>query len=108
MSQAKVTMSLAYLVVVLLVAGHKPVTATGDWNISCDFKDGDMRKTLYFAFMTTFSGSFVSSGTIPAVDLAIERINNDSSILQNYKLNCTEPIDTKVGENARSTNIILL
>ena len=43
-------------------------------------------KLIYIAFMTTSSGSFVSSGAIPAVELAIERVNNDSSILLGYHL----------------------
>ena len=103
-------MALAHLVVlVLFIAGYKPVTATGDWNSSCDFgKNENVRKTIHFAFMTTFSGSFVSSGTIPAVDLAIERVNNDSSLLQNYELNYTMAIDTKVRSYSNSLNKIII
>ena len=87
-------------IVLFLIAGYKPVTTdTSQSNISCasDVKNpGDVQKTIYFAFMTTFSGSFVSSGTIPAVDLAIERVNNDSLLLQKYKLDYTMAVDTKV------------
>ena len=48
--------------------------------------DTDM---LHIAFFTAVSGSFVSSGAIPAVDLAIELINNNTSLLQGYTLNYT-------------------
>ena len=50
---------------------------------------------IYIAFMTAFSGSFVSSGAIPAVDLAIERVNQNSSLLKGYVLNYTRIVDTK-------------
>ena len=52
-------------------------------------------KMIYIAFMTAFSGSFVSSGAIPAVDLAIERVNQNSSLLKGYVLNYTRIVDTK-------------
>ena len=36
--------------------------------------------------MTGFTGLFLSSGTLPAVDMALERINSDPSVLSGYEL----------------------
>ena len=86
----------SYLTVLLLItASYKSVSTS---NVSCDCHgtNGEAQKTIYIAFMTAFNGSFVSSGTIPAVDLAIERINNDSTLLQKYKIDYTMAIDTEV------------
>ena len=41
---------------------------------------------LYIAFITSFGGQYVSSGTVPAVEMALEEINNRSDVLPNYKL----------------------
>ena len=47
-------------------------------------------RPLYIAFFTSFGGAYVSSGAIPAVELALELINNSSTILPGYSLNYTE------------------
>ena len=60
---------------------------------SCSYSN---TKLIHIAFMTAYSGSFVSSGAIPAVKLAIERVNNDSSLLQGYKLNYSKILNTEV------------
>ena len=41
---------------------------------------------LYIAFITSFGGQYVSSGTVPAVEIALEEINNRADVLPNYKL----------------------
>ena len=51
---------------------------------------------LNFSYITTKTGGFVSSGSIPVVDLALEQINNRTDILSNYTLNYTVILDTKV------------
>ena len=51
---------------------------------------------LYFSYITTKTGSFVASGAIPVVDLALEQINNRTDILPNYTLNYTTILDSKV------------
>ena len=50
---------------------------------------------LYIALMMSFGGDFVSSGAIPGVQLAINQINSDSSILPGYTLHYTL-LDTQV------------
>lgn len=51
---------------------------------------------LNFSYITTKTGGFVSSGSIPVVDLALEQINNRTDILSNYTLNYTVILDSKV------------
>ena len=49
----------------------------------------DAREPLYFAFMQSFSGGYVSSGGIPGVMVALDEINANSSILPGYTLHYT-------------------
>ena len=41
---------------------------------------------LYIAYITSFGGQYVSSGTVPAVEMALEEINSRADVLPNYKL----------------------
>ena len=50
---------------------------------------------LHFAYITTKTGGFVVSGGIPIVDWSLEMIN-ERDILQNYTLNYTDILDSKV------------
>ena len=54
-------------------------------------------RTIYFGHITSFGKSgFNSSGAIPAVDLAVQHINNNTSILPRYKLMSTPVMDSGV------------
>ena len=44
---------------------------------------------LYIALMMSFGGDFMSSGAIPGIQVAIDEINNDSSMLRGYTLHYT-------------------
>ena len=44
---------------------------------------------LYIALMLSFGGDFVSSGVIPGVQLALNQINSDPSMLPGYSLHYT-------------------
>ena len=61
----------------------------------CDCGSGE-KISLYFSYITTKTGIFVSSGGIPAVDLALEQINNRTDILPNYTLDYTTILDSQV------------
>ena len=50
---------------------------------------------LYIALMMSFGGDFVSSGVIPGVQLAMNQINSDPSLLPGYTLHYTL-LDTQV------------
>jgi hypothetical protein len=54
---------------------------------------------LNFSYITTKTGGFVSSGSIPVVDLALEQVNNRTDILSNYTLKYTAILDSKVNSN---------
>ena len=54
-------------------------------------------KNIYFGHITSFGESgYNSSGAIPAVELAVEHINNNTSILPGYTLVSTPVMDSGV------------
>ncbi len=63
------------------------------WLCACG--NGD-KIPLNFSYITTKTGSFVASGAIPVVDLALEQINNRTDILPNYTLSYTTILDSQV------------
>ena len=54
---------------------------------------------LYFSFITSQTGNFISSGAIPIIDKALEQINNRSDILENYTLQYTTILDSNVSDD---------
>ena len=64
--------------------------------ITIDTTSGAEKTVLHFSYITTKSGGFVSSGSIPMVDFALEQINNRTDILPNYTLNYTNILDSNV------------
>ena len=64
--------------------------------ISLSFGYAADKIPLNFSFITTKTGSFVASGSIPIIDKALEQINNRSDILENYTLQYTEVQDSEV------------
>ena len=54
-------------------------------------------KIIYFGHITSYGESgFNSSGAVPAVELAVEHVNNNTSILAGYKLVSTPVMDSEV------------
>ena len=47
---------------------------------------GGQRCPLYFTYMSSLSGGFVSGGSIPGVQIALDQINDDPSMLPGYTL----------------------
>ena len=45
-----------------------------------------LNKNLYFSFITAHSKQYTALGAVPAVNLALERINSDPTILPGYNL----------------------
>ena len=54
-------------------------------------------ESLYIALMMSFGGDYTSSGAIPGVQVALDQINADPSILPGYTLHYTLR-DSQVGD----------
>ena len=73
---------------------------TGDSRIN---QNNSEKTPLKFSYITTKTGGvtgFVSSGSIPVVDLALEQINNRTDILSDYVLKYTTILDTNVSSSS--------
>ena len=66
-----------------------------------DTTSGAEKTVLHFSYITTKTGGFVSSGSIPMVDFALEQINNRTDILPNYTLNYTNILDSNVSGDSK-------
>jgi hypothetical protein len=51
-----------------------------------NYGDQSARKALVFGLIMSFGGNIDSSGAVPGVRVALDRINNDSSLLPGYTL----------------------
>ena len=58
---------------------------------SQDYCDPDSNRTcpLFIAFLSSFGGIYKSNGGIPGVQIALDEINRDSSMLPGYTLHYT-------------------
>ena len=52
--------------------------------------------TVNFAYITSFEGEFTSAETIPAMNLALQKINSNNEILSGYKLAYRSVLDSAV------------
>ena len=52
---------------------------------------------LYLSYITSLTGQGSTAiGEVPALQLALEQINNNTDILYNYTLNVSDIVDSKV------------
>ena len=58
----------------------------GDNQFYPPLNESDGLKPLVFGLIMSFGGSFDSSGAVPGVRVALDRINNDNSLLPGYSL----------------------
>ena len=57
----------------------------------------DSRIPLYLSYITSLTGQgFTAIGEIPALELALEQINNNEQLLSGYTLNVSDIVDSKV------------
>ena len=69
---------------------------------------GDSRIPLYLSYITSLTGQGITSiGEIPALELALEQINNNKQLLLGYTLNVSDIVDSKVGSVVFMQNSIL-
>ena len=59
-------------------------------------------RSIYFSLMVSTAPGLNTAVVAPAVELALEEINSDPSILPGYKLRYTRVADTKVSANCCS------
>ena len=82
---------LCYLVAALVfVFVSRPVET------AAQTQDGEGSVELSFMFITSKNRLFNSSGTRAAVDMALERINRNTTLLSGYRLSRTEELDSNV------------
>lgn len=66
-------------------------------SLNCHISNTERAKRdVYFSFVTALTGSPLSSGGVPVIDFALEQINNDSRLLQDYNLQYTTIMDSQV------------
>ena len=51
--------------------------------------ESDTRKPLYFALMLSFGGDYTSIGALPGVQIALDYVNSNPSLLPGYSLHYT-------------------
>lgn len=56
--------------------------------------------SLYLAVMMSFNGTFLSSGTIPGIQIALDLINEQEDLLPGYKLHYIA-LDSRVNSNIK-------
>ena len=57
--------------------------------LCCGDRRAASTNDLYFSFITSNSGGFASGGSVPAIDIALQQIAMNGSILPDYSLNYT-------------------
>ena len=83
------TTSLFFAIVAVAIFGKKSAA--------------EERIPLLFSHISNFrsDGQFIASGGIPAVDIALEQINLNSTILSNYTLGYTTVLDSNVSRRQK-------
>ena len=77
---------------VLLQAGDSVTSSSRRWpylHIYPRVNDTDARTPLYFALVLSFGGDYTSIGALPGIQVALDYINNDLSLLPGYTLHYT-------------------
>ena len=90
---------LAALAAVLTAALWAPAAANSTDGTGVD----GLPATLRFAFVTSFGAAHNTSGVVPAVDYALERINADQHLLPDHTLQYYGPWDSGVRTRDRIT-----
>lgn len=81
--QRRQSLSVQFLVYVFAIALFPGLAR-------CEVDNNDSMTPLHILYITSSGGGYDSSGTRPAVDMAIERINNDTAVLPDYTLDIIE------------------
>ena len=79
-----------------LLAALVFVTVSRPEGAAAQSQDGEASIELSFMFITSKNALFNSSGSRAAVDMALERINRDPTLVSGYRLSRTEELDSNV------------
>ena len=86
-SPLAVTMAPTLLLCLLLASVSLTAsTDDGTYELEGPYPDGDTRVPLYFSLIQSFSGQYISSYSLPGLQLALDLINNDTDLLPGYSL----------------------
>ena len=78
------TFSLSLLFLLSLVS-----TVRGYLHMYPPVDENDTRTPLYFALLQSFGGQYNGSGAVAGLQVALDRINRDPTLLQGYTLHYT-------------------
>ena len=73
-------------------------TVCGYLDIYPPVDENDTRTPLYFALLQSFGGDYDGSGSVAGLQVALDRINSDPTLLPGYSLHYTLT-DSQVGHN---------
>ena len=76
-------------------------TVCGYLDIYPPVDENDTRTPLYFALLQSFGGDYDGSGSVAGLQVALDRINNDSTLLSGYSLHYTLT-DTQVRHGSQA------
>lgn len=79
-----------------LLAALVFVIASRPEGTAAQSQDGEASIELSFMFITSKNDLFNSSGSRAAVDMALERINRNATLISGYRLSRTEELDSNV------------
>ena len=102
-------MDCTLLLLLSLVSQSGLLASAGVYNLEDPYppEDSDSRVPLYFSLIQSFSGQYISSYSLPGLQLALDLINEDETLLPGYSLHFVIT-DTEVRLGSCSYRYILL
>ena len=92
LTSARTTLMAAIIVMFFLQPTYTFDASSTPWpylQIYPPVNESDARKPLYFALMLSFGGDYTSIGALPGVQIALDYVNSNPSLLPGYSLHYT-------------------
>ncbi len=83
------TLNYYLLIFVILLSAKSSCAKSPYLQIYPNVSTGNGAKQLYFGLMQSFGGGYDGRGIVPGVQVALDQINADDSILRGYTLHYT-------------------
>ena len=100
-SNSQIVSDMAALFSSLLFILGLVATVCGYLDVYPPVDENDTRTPLYFALLQSFGGDYNGSGSVAGLQVALDRINSDPTLLPGYSLHYTLT-DTQVRSACRS------